>query len=107
MMRKLMTILAAVALLTGCSRQQSNSSDQSESLEAKKLLQGVWLDSESEEVSFKVKGDTIYYSDSTSMPSYFKMLATRWYWLQVQSMVSKNKQNISSGSVIRMVTSSN
>ena len=74
MMRKLMTILATVALLTGCSRQQSNSSDQSESLEAKKLLQGVWLDSESEEVSFKVKGDTIYYSDSTSMPSYFKIV---------------------------------
>ena len=69
-----MTILAAVALLTGCSNRQGNSSNQTESLEAKQLLQGVWLDSETEEVSFQVKGDTIYYTDSTSMPSYFKIV---------------------------------
>ena len=39
---------------------------------AKKLLQGIWLDGDDEDdVAFRVKGDTIYYPDSTSQPVYF------------------------------------
>ena len=39
---------------------------------AKKLLQGIWLDGDDEDdVAFRVKGDTIYYPDSTSRPVYF------------------------------------
>lgn len=45
-----------------------------ESNEAKAMLQGIWVDEETEEVSFNVKGDTIFYSDSTSMPAYFKIV---------------------------------
>jgi len=32
------------------------------------------MDSESEGVSFRVKGDTIYYTDSVSMPAYFRII---------------------------------
>lgn len=39
--------------------------------EAMSMLQGVWQDEETEEVSFWVKGDTIFYPDSTSQPSAF------------------------------------
>ena len=38
------------------------------------MLQGVWVDAETGDVSFQVKGDTIFYSDTTSMPAYFKII---------------------------------
>ena len=38
------------------------------------MMQGVWVDEESGDVSFQVKGDTIFYSDTTSMPSYFMII---------------------------------
>lgn len=44
-----------------------------EDLEAKKLLQGVWMNEDDETVVFKAHGDTIYYPDSTSQPVYFQI----------------------------------
>lgn len=38
------------------------------------MLQGIWVDAETGDVSFQVKGDTIFYSDTTSMPAYFKII---------------------------------
>ena len=75
-MNKLTTILISAVLLVGCSRQQGGSSDAAneESREAKTMMQGVWLDAETDEVSIRVKGDSIYYADSTSMPAYFKIV---------------------------------
>lgn len=74
-MKRLITILIAVVLLMGCSRQQSATTviEEKESREAKAMLQGVWVDQESGDVSFSVKGDTIFYADSISMPTYFKI----------------------------------
>lgn len=45
-----------------------------ENQQAKSMLQGIWVDSETEEVSFKVKGDTVYFPDSVSMPAYFRVV---------------------------------
>ena len=64
----------AVVLLMGCSRQQGSVVEENESREAKTMLQGVWVDQESGDVSFRVKGDTIFYVDTTSMPAYFKIV---------------------------------
>lgn len=76
-MRQLTTILIAVVLLVGCTHRQgdgSTANNDTESREAKEMMQGVWLDAESGDVSFRVKGDTIFYADSTSMPTYFKII---------------------------------
>jgi len=73
-MKKLAIILIAMAVLAGCNRQDK-SRGMAEDREAKALLQGVWLNSDDESVSFHVKGDTIYYADTTSMPAYFKIVA--------------------------------
>ncbi len=43
------------------------------------MLQGIWLDNETENVLFRMKGDTVYYSDSTSMPAYFKVVGDTLY----------------------------
>ena len=67
-------VIVAVVLLMGCSRQQGSALEEKESREAKNMLQGVWVDQESGDVSFRVKGDTIFYADTTSMPAYFKIV---------------------------------
>jgi signal peptidase I len=61
--------------LWGC----GNKTPQEESREAKALLQGTWIDRETEGVLFRLKGDTVYYADSTSMPAYFKVVGDTLY----------------------------
>ena len=62
-----------MAAMVGCGQKQSaQKAEQQEDVAAKKMLQGVWIDSDDEDdVAFRVKGDTIYYPDSTSRPVYF------------------------------------
>lgn len=62
-----------MAAMVGCGQKQSaQKAEQQEDVAAKKMLQGVWIDSDDEDdVAFRVKGDTIYYPDSTSQPVYF------------------------------------
>ena len=71
-MKKLTTIIILAAALVGCNSQRSSSLE--ESKEAKQMLQGIWVDAETGDVSFQVKGDTIFYSDTTSMPAYFRII---------------------------------
>jgi len=75
-MRKLITIFTMLAILTACNRQKTATSTVStaEDVEAKKLLQGIWTNTETEDVAFRVVGDTIYYPDSISMPAYFRII---------------------------------
>lgn len=63
-----------VVLLASCSRQGGTTSTVSEDKEAKAMLQGIWVEEESEDISFRVKGDTLFYADSTSMPAYFRIV---------------------------------
>lgn len=44
-----------------------------ENLEAKKNLQGIWLDDDGDDVAFRIKGDSVFFPDSTSMPAYFRV----------------------------------
>ena len=68
-------LLLACFLLGVAACGQKSEKEQPEIKEdtaAKKLLQGIWLDGDDEDdVAFRVKGDTIYYPDSTSRPVYF------------------------------------
>ena len=71
----LILLFLAVCLFQGCRRNSSDAVvSPSESKEAKRLLQGIWIDTETDEVVFRVKGDTIFYPDTTSMPAYFKIV---------------------------------
>lgn len=42
---------------------------------AKQMMQGIWIDEDEGEVSFRAKGDTIYYPDSISEPVHFYVKA--------------------------------
>jgi hypothetical protein len=70
--------LCSLLLLSACKGRNNsngnNDSEEKENLVAKKQLQGIWVDEESEDVLFRALGDTIYYPDTTSMPVSFKII---------------------------------
>ena len=74
MMNRTICSLAFILLLMSCQWKNQDIDTVSESVEAKALLQGIWIDSETEEVSFRAKGDTIYFPDSVNQPSYFRIV---------------------------------
>ena len=102
-MKILTKILIFATALVGCNRQSGSSP--AESQEAKQMLQGVWMDSEGGDVSFRVKGDTIFYSDTTSMPAYFRIIGDSLVWALAHPMALSNSLLMHSGSPIRMATS--
>ena len=75
-MHSLALVLCLLLILfTGCRQKDAASADVAESREAKALLQGIWLDDQTQNVVFKIEGDTVFYPDSTSQPAYFKIVA--------------------------------
>ena len=47
------------------------SEEEKEDSNAKEMLQGIWLDDETESPLMRVEGDTIFYADSQSAPIAF------------------------------------
>lgn len=60
-------------LMASCKPRESSPdvAEAQESAEAKAMMQGIWIESETQEVAFRAEGDTIYYPDTTSQPAYF------------------------------------
>jgi len=72
-------ILALLPAVIGCGGRKNDSPEKQESREAKALLQGVWTDEDTEDIVFKMQGDSVYYTDSTSVPAYFKVIDDTLY----------------------------
>ena len=70
--------LVLVLTMTACG-QPKPVAEQEESREAKQLLQGVWMEEDSELPVFQMKGDSVYYADSTSMPARFRVVGDTLY----------------------------
>lgn len=73
--RLLYTASILLVLLAGCQRKDESPAEPAEDKAAKEMLQGIWVDDDTDEAVLKVVGDTIFYPDSTSQPAYFKILA--------------------------------
>ena len=73
-MTKVLPLILLLFLLTACSNKEKPITAPVEDASAKKMLQGIWLDEESGEPSFRAEGDTIYYPDSTSAPVHFYII---------------------------------
>lgn len=67
--------LGILALLVGCKGKAGEETAPQEDEAAKRMMQGIWLNDDEDDVAFRVKGDTIYYPDSTSQPAYFRVQA--------------------------------
>jgi hypothetical protein len=65
-----------ILLAASCGQQPKTpvTATTEENREAKAMLQGIWLDSETQEVVLRADGDTIYYADGTSQPAYFRIV---------------------------------
>ena len=74
MKKKYLPLLLVSALLVLLSCGQPAQAPLEENREAKSMLQGIWIEEESEEVSFRAEGDTIFYPDSTSQPASFSVM---------------------------------
>lgn len=75
----LVALVILSALTFSCGQQPKPVEQREESREAKQLLQGVWMDADTETAVFQMKGDTVYYADSTSMPAYFQVIGDTLY----------------------------
>lgn len=65
-------LLGCILSFVACGQKAEKQQEVKEDAAAKKMLQGIWLnDDDEDDVAFRVKGDTIYYPDSTSQPVYF------------------------------------
>lgn len=72
-MRKLfIAVLPIVLVLYSCGGSQKSSEQQD--ADAKKQLQGIWIDADSETAFLKIKGDTIFYADAQNAPVYFEIM---------------------------------
>ena len=73
--KSLYRFLWLVFLVAACTsgNNQPPSSPREDAL-AKKMPQGIWLDSEDEEPSFRFSGDSIFFPDTTSQPATFKVI---------------------------------
>ena len=66
-------LCAATAIVACAPKTPKNEGKVEEDKVAKQMLQDIWINADDESVAFKVKGDTIYYPDSTSSPAYFQI----------------------------------
>lgn len=63
--------IGCLAVVEACGNKATPKDAVVEDAAAKKMLQGIWLNDDADDVAFRVQGDTIYYPDSTSSPVYF------------------------------------
>lgn len=66
-------LFVAVFAATACTNRKAAQRELKEDLTAKKNLQGIWLDDNGDDVAFRIKGDSVYFPDSTSAPTYFRV----------------------------------
>lgn len=78
---KYVAISLMVVLSAACSSTNSSNfpDEEKEDKDAKELLQGIWLEDESESPLMRVEGDTIYYADAQSAPIAFKIMRDTLY----------------------------
>lgn len=74
--KEILLILTIIPILMfGCAdKNKDKNKSNDEDRTAKQMLQGIWVDSDADNVAFKAKGDTIYYPDTTSMPVHFQII---------------------------------
>ena len=72
----IITIFVAVSFNNNKYKEDN---EQAEDLQAKKSLQGIWLDEDTETVLFKIQGDSIFYPDSTAIPLKIKVVKDSIY----------------------------
>lgn len=72
-------VIVLIVLLTSCGGSGNGHTSAKEDIAAKELLQGIWLDEETNMLLMRISGDTIYYADPQNAPVYFKVIRDTIY----------------------------
>ena len=84
-------IIASLFILSfvACKQQRNDVSENEtpEDLEAKAMLQGIWIE-------FLAKGDTIFFPDSTSQPSYFRIVSDSFCLGENRYAITKQTEHL-------------
>ncbi len=86
-------ILAMSLTFGGCRKQGQKEEAAIENIAAKKNLQGIWLDENGEDVAFRIKGDSVYFPDSASAPSYFRVVS--------DTLVMEGQNNVTKYAIVK------
>ncbi len=79
-MNKWSTIFIVLSiLLVSCGKTKDSQSVATEDIATKNLLQGIWVDDDTEIPLMRIKGDTIYYADPQNAPASFKIIRDTLY----------------------------
>ena len=81
-MKKIQTFIigiSVIAFMASCGNTPEKNNTPAEDLEAKKTIQGIWVDELEGDCVFRAKGDTIFYTDSLSEPVKFHICADTLY----------------------------
>lgn len=73
-MKKGLVLVVISAILAACGGKGQKAVEPAEDLNAKKLLQGIWVDAETGDLSFQAEGDSIFYPDSMNVPAKFMIV---------------------------------
>ena len=68
----ILSVLSLSLLVCGCNSSSKHDNVPKEDKRAKSMLEGIWTDADVGNVVFMVKGDTVYYPDSTLQPVEFR-----------------------------------
>ena len=72
-------LIVFVVALASCNSAKNGEFSNKEDLTAKELLQGIWLDDETDIPLMRINGDTIFYTDPQNLPVYFKIVRDTIY----------------------------
>jgi hypothetical protein len=107
-------IVMACVFMLGCEHRGGDAVQlvPTESKQAKAMLQGIWVDAETEEVVFRAKGDTLYFPDSMSVQAYFQVVNDSLHYSNQSYAIVKQAAHLfwfknNSGDVIKLKKSDN
>ena len=67
-------VIIILPFLMACNSKQGKNIVKEEDFEAKSMLQGIWLDENTESPMLKIEGDSIYYLQNSINPVAFKVI---------------------------------
>lgn len=70
----LVALMGTFVASCGKNKRLEGNFGEKEDKAAKEMLQGIWNDDDTDEPLYWIKGDSIFYADTTNIPTYFKIV---------------------------------
>lgn len=96
MKKKTIISICVLLLLASCHNHSTGYQQSHEDKQAKEMLQGLWTNGENSDPAMLVRGDSIFYPDSASMPVRFWVYQDTLYLQErtCTAIKSKNRRPI-------------